>query len=159
MKSKFSTKWKASKQPRKQRKYLANAPIHVKRKMLAVNLDKKLREKLKKRNAIVRKDDEVKIMRGKFKGQKGKILEVFTKQGKVTIEGIQVKKTDGSKVLVKLQPSNLQIITLVDRGKVKTKKKGKKEKVEEKKEIKKKDSKEKVEEKKKSNKKPKEKTK
>ena len=39
-------------------------------------------------------------------------LEIKTKMLKVFIEGIQVKKQDGSKVNVKLQPSNLQIIEL-----------------------------------------------
>jgi len=42
MKQKFSTTWKASKQPRKQRKYSANAPLHIKRKMLSANLSKTL---------------------------------------------------------------------------------------------------------------------
>jgi len=34
MKKIFSTHWKASKQPRKQRKYRAKAPLHIKRKFL-----------------------------------------------------------------------------------------------------------------------------
>lgn len=112
MKKKFSTSWKSSKQPRKQRKYLANAPLHLKRKILGVNLSKELRKKHGKRNVVVRKGDNVKVLRGKFKKKTGKILRVFTKLGKVEIEGIQVKKLEGSKVNVKLQPSNLQIIEL-----------------------------------------------
>jgi len=36
----------------------------------------------------VRKDDTVKIIAGKFKGQTGKVLAVSTKSQKVTIEGI-----------------------------------------------------------------------
>lgn len=119
MRKNFSEHWKASKQPRKQRKYSANAPLHIKRKKLSTNLSKELRKKLGKRNIIVRKDDKVKILRGGFYGKEGKILKVFTKIGKVTIEGIQVKKQDGSKALVKLWPSNLQIIELADRGKIK----------------------------------------
>ena len=51
-------------------------------------------------------------MRGKFKKQKGKVLEVDLKKTKITVEGIQVKKQDGSKVNFKLRPSNLQIIEL-----------------------------------------------
>jgi large subunit ribosomal protein L24 len=112
MKKKFSTAWKSSKQPRKQRKYLAKAPLHIKRKLLSVNLSKELRKKYGKRNVVVRKGDTVKIMNGKSKKKTGKIIQVFTKKSKVTIEGIQVKKQDGSKVNVKLQPSNLQIIEL-----------------------------------------------
>ena len=112
MKKQFSTKWKASKQPRKQRKYRAKAPLHIRKKFVSVNLSKELREKYGKRNMIVRKGDVVKIMRGKFKGKQGKITEVKLKISKVVIEGIQVKKQDGSKVNVRLQPSNLQIIEL-----------------------------------------------
>lgn len=112
MKKKFSTKWKASKQPRKQKKYLANAPLHIKKRFVSVNLSKELRTKHGKRNIPVRKGDSVKIVRGKFKGKKGKITKVNLKISKVNVEGIQVKKQDGSKVDIKLQPSNLQIIEL-----------------------------------------------
>lgn len=115
MKKKFSKKWKASSQPRKQRKYRANAPMHLKRKFVSVNLSKELRKKEGKRNIPIRKNDKVKICRGKFKGKEGKILEVNLKKSKVIIEGIQVKKMDGSKANVKMQPSNLQIIELTER--------------------------------------------
>jgi large subunit ribosomal protein L24 len=112
MKNKFSKHWKASTQPRKQRKYLANAPLHLKRKMLSVNLSKELRKKFKKRNIVVRKGDTVKVMKGKFKLKTGKIMEVNVKKSKVIIEGITVKKQDGSKANIKMRPSNLQIIEL-----------------------------------------------
>ncbi|MAG11122.1 50S ribosomal protein L24 [Candidatus Pacearchaeota archaeon] len=112
MKQKFSTKWKASKQPRKQRKYLANAPLHIKRKLLSVNLSKELRKKYGKRNIIVAKGDVVKIMRGKFSKKQGKVTQTRTKMQKIYIEGIQRKKTDGSKVNIPIRPSNLQIAQL-----------------------------------------------
>ncbi len=51
-------------------------------------------------------------MKGKFRKKEGKIIEVNVKKSKVIIEGIQIKKQDGSKVNVKLHPSNLQIIEL-----------------------------------------------
>jgi len=112
MKNKFSTAWKASKQPRKQRKYLANAPLHLKKKFISINLSKELRKKHGKRNVPVRKGDIIKIMRGKFKKKQGKVTEVKSKISKIIIEGIQIKKMDGSKANIKLQPSNLQIIEL-----------------------------------------------
>jgi large subunit ribosomal protein L24 len=113
MKRTFNKSWKASKQPRKQRKYLAKAPLHIKKKMLSVNLSKELRKKHGKRNLPLRKGDNVKIMRGKFKKKTGKIIEIKMKTGKIYIEGIQVKKQDGSKVNVPLRASNLQIIELI----------------------------------------------
>ena len=141
MKKKFSKAWKSSKQPRKQRKYLANAPIHLKRKMMSINLSKELRQKHSKRNIVAKKGDTVKIMRGKFKNKKGKIIEIKIKMSKIFVEGIQAKKQDGSKVNVKLQPSNLQLIELdlTDRKRAKRlEKKGVlKEKTEDKKEDKK----------------------
>ena len=112
MKKKFSKHWKSSKQPRKQRKYLANAPLHIRKKFLSINLSKDLRKKYGKRNIPVKKGDVVKILRGKFKKKQGKIKEVKLKTSKVIVDGIQVKKQDGSKANVKLQPSNLQIIEL-----------------------------------------------
>ncbi len=140
MNKKFSTAWKASKQPRKQRKYKANAPLHLKAKLVSVNLAKPLREKIGKRNIQVKKDDKVKVMRGKFKGQQGKVLSVSVKYSKVYIEGIQATKMDNSKANVPLKPSNLQIIEMADR-KQKAKKTETKEPKKEVKESKNKESK------------------
>lgn len=112
MKKQFSTSWKASKQPRKQRKYLANAPLHLKKKLIGANLSKDLRKKHNKRNLPLKKGDVVKIMRGKFKGKTGKVTEVRMKYRKIIIEGIQTKKQDGSKANIPLRASNLQIIEL-----------------------------------------------
>jgi len=112
MKKEFSKKWKASKQPRKQRKYLANAPLNLRKKMISANLSKELREKHGKRNIPLKKGDTVKVMKGKYKKHKGKVMKIDLKLSKIIIEGVQVKKQDGSKVDVKLQPSNLQIVEL-----------------------------------------------
>ncbi len=112
MKNKFSKHWKKSNQPRKQRKYLANAPLHLKRKILNINLSKELRKKYGRRNISGRKGDVVKIMRGRFKKKKGKIVSVKTKISKIEVDGIQIKKQDGSKVNIKFRPSNVQIVEL-----------------------------------------------
>ena len=133
MKQKFSTAWRGSSQPRKQRKYAANAPIHLKRKLLSINLAKDLRKKYGKKNIPARKGDTVRIMRGKFKGKKGKINEIKVKMEKIYVEGVQVKKRDGSTVNVPSKASNLQITELYaeDRkrfGKMEEKEKKKEEK-------------------------------
>ena len=52
----------------------------------------------------------VKIMRGKFRKKQGKVQSVDLKKLKIIVEGIQVKKQDGSKANFPLKPSNLQII-------------------------------------------------
>ena len=67
MKQKFSKTWVASKQPRKQRKYRYNAPLHIRQKLISVLLDKPLRSKYKIKNIPIRKGDDVLVMRGKFR--------------------------------------------------------------------------------------------
>ena len=76
MKQKFSTKWKASKQVRKQRKYLHHLPLHLKNKTVSAHLTKELRDKHGMRNITIKKGDEVKVMRGNFKGRLGKVTKV-----------------------------------------------------------------------------------
>jgi large subunit ribosomal protein L24 len=109
MKRKFSSKWKASRKPRKQRKYSANAPKHTKNKMLASHLSKEAKAKVGKRSATVKKGDKVKIMRGQFKGKSGKIDRVDAKKSKVYITGMEFVKKDGSKALYPIHASNLII--------------------------------------------------
>lgn len=109
MKSLFSRSWKSSKQPRKQRKYAYNAPIHLKRKTLASHLSKPLRERFKKRSIMVRKGDKVKVSRGQFKGKEGKISRVMMNRCRVYVEGVEFVKKDGTKILYPLHPSNLII--------------------------------------------------
>ena len=83
MKSIFSKTWIKSKQPRKQRKYRYNAPEHVKKKFVSVNLSKELREKHSRRNIPVVKGDKVKIMRGQFKGKSGEVEKINMKNLKI----------------------------------------------------------------------------
>ena len=101
-----------SKKPRKQRKFLYEAPLHLRRKMISAHLSKELREKYKTRSLPLRKGDEVEIMRGEFKKRKGKVLRIDTKNYKVYIEGITRRRTDGTERLVPIHPSNLKIINL-----------------------------------------------
>ena len=112
MKVKFSKEWKSSKQPRKQRKYRYNAPLHIKGTMMSAHLSKELKEKYKKRSARVVKGDKVKISRGQFKTKTGKVERVDTKQGKVYITGIEMMKKDGTKTMYPINPSNLILIEL-----------------------------------------------
>lgn len=120
MKAKFSTSWIGSKLPRKQRKFRANAPTHIRHKMVSVHLSESLRKKYGKRNFPIHKDDEVKIMKGEFKGKTGKIEVVDLKKLRVTIGGIYRTKKDGTKVSVYFNPSNLLIkeLNLEDKKRV-----------------------------------------
>jgi len=109
MKREWSNKWVSSKQPRKQRKFRYSAPLHVKHKFVSAHLSEVLRRRFGKRSLPVRKGDEVKVVRGKDKGFKGKIERINLKNSKVYIEGLNVKKVDGSEVLKAVEPSNILI--------------------------------------------------
>ena len=50
MKTKFSSSWIKSKQPRKQRKYRRYAPLHIKQRFVSAHLSKELHKKYNKRN-------------------------------------------------------------------------------------------------------------
>lgn len=112
MRQEFSTSWLSSTQPRKQRKYRANAPLHVKHNFLSAPLSKELRKKYSKRSFSVRKGDEVLVMRGSFKKKKAKIVSVNAKRLRIALENIQRSKKDGTKVSVFFHPSAVQIQTL-----------------------------------------------
>jgi large subunit ribosomal protein L24 len=113
MKKSFVASWKRSVQPRKQRKYRANAPLHVKRKFLAAHLSKELRQKYKTRNIPLRKGDRVKIVRGTYKNHLGKIDHINTKRERIFIEGTDRIKKDGTKSLYPIHPSNVIIHELI----------------------------------------------
>jgi large subunit ribosomal protein L24 len=101
-----------SSKARKQRKFLYNAPIHVRRKLLSAHLSKELQEKYKRRSFPVRVGDEVEVMRGEFKKRTGKVAKVDLKKYKVYIEGLTRKKVEGREKMVPIHPSNLRIINL-----------------------------------------------
>ena len=102
-----------SSQPRKKRKFMYNAPLHLAAKFLNAHLSKELRAKMKKRAIRVRKGDTVKIMGGKFRGVTGKVLTVLP--GQVTVEGAVVKKIGGKEIPVAIQASKLIITQMVER--------------------------------------------
>jgi large subunit ribosomal protein L24 len=117
MKSKFSKTWNSSKQPRKQVKFRANAPNHIKRRLMSSMIDGPLRKKYGVKNIGVRKGDEVKVMRGKFKGKLGKVGVVDVKNVRIQIEGVQRAKKAGEKLETWFHPSIVRIISIEDSDK------------------------------------------
>ncbi len=113
MKSEFNKSWVRSVQPRKQVKFRANAPNHIKRKFMGSPLDKELRTKYGRRTIEVRKGDEVKIMRGKFSGKQGKVGTVDVKNTRIQVEGVQrAGRAGGEKLITWFHPSKVKIIIL-----------------------------------------------
>ena len=97
-------------QPRKQRKALYTAPLHIRRKLMSANLSKDLRADIGKRSLPIRVGDKVQVVRGDFKGHEGKVESIDAKRYKVTVEGVTLSKPDGNAVLLPIHPCNLMII-------------------------------------------------
>lgn len=112
MKKPWSLAWLSSKQPRKQRKYRYNAPLHKRGKMIRSILSKDLRSKHKKRTLSLRKGDKVRILRGQYKNTIGKVEKVSLKNYKVYVEGAGRKKLDGKTARYPIDPSNVIIIDI-----------------------------------------------
>lgn len=103
-----------SSKARVQRKAQAHAPAHTKRKMLSAHLSAELREQFGIRSARVCKGDTVAVLRGDddIRGTEGKVLDVFTKTSRVSIEGVTVNQADGTAVVRPIHASNLVITKL-----------------------------------------------
>jgi large subunit ribosomal protein L24 len=113
MKQTFSPKWISSKQPRKQRKYRYNAPMHIRQKLVAAHLDKALRREYKRRSLPLRTGDEVVVVTGEHRKKRGKVTEVDLKKLKILVDGVVRKKVSGQEIQVPLDPSNV-VITKLD---------------------------------------------
>merc|ERR1712043_59365 len=98
---------------RKNRKAYFNAPSHIRRVFMSAPLSKELKSKYNVRSMPIRKDDEVQIVRGHFKGQQvGKVVQVYRKKYVVHIERIQREKANGATVHVGIHPSKVVIMKL-----------------------------------------------
>lgn len=102
----------ASRQPRKQRRAYFNAPLHVRQKLISAPLSPELREKYGVRSLPVRKGDKVRIMRGDFKGHEGKVVKVDLRRLRIYVDGVTIKKADGTPVFRPIHPSKVMIIEL-----------------------------------------------
>jgi len=122
MKKQFSTSWIRSTQPRKQRKYGYNAPLHRKQKKFHAHLSAELRKKYGLRSVSVRTGDTIRIARGQFKKKDGKVDRIILKRERMFVKGIELIKKDGVKIPYPLHPSNVLILEL-DLGDKKRKKK------------------------------------
>ncbi|KAK6639627.1 60S ribosomal protein L26 [Polyplax serrata] len=98
---------------RKNRKRHFTAPSHIRRRIMSAPLSKELRQKYNVKSMPVRKDDEVQVVRGHYKGQQvGKIIQVYRKKFVIYIERIQREKANGATVYVGIHPSKVVIVKL-----------------------------------------------
>ncbi|MFQ6073717.1 MAG: 50S ribosomal protein L24 [Candidatus Bathyarchaeia archaeon] len=99
-------------QPRKQRKRLFQAPLHIRYKQFSAPLSPKLRASHNTRSVPVRVGDTVKIMRGDRKGFEGKVMRVDRQKYRIFVEGITREKVDGSTIPIPIHPSKVIITSL-----------------------------------------------
>merc|ERR1712136_136360 len=97
---------------RKNRKRHFTAPSHIRRKLMTAPLSKELRTKYNIRNIPIRKDDEVQVVRGHYKGQVGEVTQCYRKKFMVYIERIQREKANGATVPVGIHLSKVVIVKL-----------------------------------------------
>lgn len=102
----------ASAKPSKQRKSLYRAPLHKLRKLFNAPLSEELREKYGVKRLPVRTGDVVRILRGDWKGHEGKVVEVDAKRVRLRVEGVQIKRSDGTPVYYPIHPSKVMIVKL-----------------------------------------------
>jgi len=96
-------------------------PLHLRHKLLTAPLSPELRKELGIRNLPVKKGDVVRIMRGDWKGHEGKIVEVDLRRVRIHIEGVTIKRADGTPVYYPIHPSKVMIIKLGEVDKVRKK--------------------------------------
>ncbi|TFK30145.1 ribosomal protein L24 [Coprinopsis marcescibilis] len=75
-------------------------------------LSKELRAKHNTRSLPIRKDDEVRITRGKYKGREGKVVQVYRKKWVIHVERVQRDKSNGASAPIGIHPSNVVITTI-----------------------------------------------
>ncbi|KAM5579846.1 large ribosomal subunit protein uL24z-like [Rosa sericea] len=97
---------------RKSRKAHFTAPSSVRRVLMSAPLSSDLRSKYTVRSMPVRKDDEVQVVRGTYKGREGKVVQVYRRKWVIHIERITREKVNGSTVNVGINPSKVVITKL-----------------------------------------------
>lgn len=64
------------------------------------------------RSLPIRRDDEVRILRGKYKGREGKITQVYRKKFIIHVDRVQRDKANGSSSAIGIHPSNVVITSI-----------------------------------------------
>merc|ERR1712157_261652 len=89
-----------------------NAPSSVRRIIMSSALSQELRKKYHVRSMPVRKDDEVSVVRGTYKGREAKVIQCYRKKWVIHVERITREKASGATVQVGIHPSKCVITKL-----------------------------------------------
>jgi large subunit ribosomal protein L26e len=86
---------------------------------MSAPLSKELREKHNTRAIPVRKDDEVMVVRGTYKGREGKVVQVYRKKWVIHIDRVSREKVNGATAPIGISPSKVVITNLkLDKSRV-----------------------------------------
>eukprot|EP00184_Porphyridium_aerugineum_P008231 CAMPEP_0184691134 /NCGR_PEP_ID=MMETSP0313-20130426/51_1 /TAXON_ID=2792 /ORGANISM="Porphyridium aerugineum, Strain SAG 1380-2" /LENGTH=122 /DNA_ID=CAMNT_0027148787 /DNA_START=132 /DNA_END=500 /DNA_ORIENTATION=+ len=76
---------------------------------MSAPLSHELRQKYNVRSLPIRKDDEVKVQRGQYKGQEGKVTTCYRRRYVIYLDRVQREKVNGQMIPVGIHPSNVVI--------------------------------------------------
>ena len=99
---------------RSQRKRQLGAPSSIKRRLMSCHLVKTLRDQYKIRSLPIKRGDEVKILKGKFRGKSGKVVQVYRRRSVIYVDKITREKQNGQSVFFPIKPSYCVIEKLLD---------------------------------------------
>lgn len=108
----WSTSWRASSDPGKQRKDRENAPYHQQGRFLSARLADDIRERVGTKSLPVRTGDRVEVMRGDHRGATGEVTDIDTDDHRIYVDGIERESVSGAETKIPLAPSNLRITKL-----------------------------------------------
>jgi len=97
---------------RKARRAHFTAPSHIRRVIMSAPLSKELKGKYHTRAVPIRRDDEVTVVRGTYKGREGKVIQVYRKKYVIHIEKLTREKANGTAVNIGIHPSKVVVTKL-----------------------------------------------
>eukprot|EP01112_Ceratiomyxa_fruticulosa_P006333 TRINITY_DN17115_c0_g1_i1.p1 TRINITY_DN17115_c0_g1~~TRINITY_DN17115_c0_g1_i1.p1 ORF type:complete len:172 (-),score=29.03 TRINITY_DN17115_c0_g1_i1:43-558(-) len=97
---------------RKARKAHFSSGSLERRIIMSAPLSEELRKKYHCRSVPIRKEDEVQVTRGSYKGREGKIITCYRKKFLVFIEKLTREKANGQTVNIGIHPSKVVITKL-----------------------------------------------
>ena len=96
--------------PKVQRKMLSS--LDKRAGMMRAPLSKDLRSQYGFKTASLRKGDTALIARGDYTGHEGKVSSLILSRMRITVEGVNIKKMDGTNKFVYISPSKVTITKL-----------------------------------------------
>jgi ribosomal protein uL24 len=102
-----------SRSRKKNRKRFFTSSSCQKRKAMVSPVSKEIRLKYQRKSVPLRKDFEVLIKKGLFKGKSGKIVQCQRKTNKVFVDNLVRNKTNKTSSFVPVSPSNLVVISVL----------------------------------------------